>query len=385
MGKRKFRLPGEEDLNKDQDRVLALPEDGQYLIVGGPGTGKSVVALLRVLKFQNNRDDKGIPDYQFLVYNQVLKMATKVLVDQDLQGTKLLSFIYKLHWYLFKENMPQREQFKPDYDALIKKIDEIEYKEITRHLIIDEGQDMPPKYYEVLQAAGYVNFFIVADQNQQITDDHSSRQELTDILGLEPKDIIELKVNYRNSHPIAVFSGYFYTDKASPRPDLPDRPSLETPILHKGKAIDDITTMILREADRDDRKLIGVVVANDMMRTRYLNSMRDLDIALDNSRPAISTYSSKDKDKVRIDFSQGGIVVLNDKSIKGLEFDTVYIILDGFKVSNNDQASMKKRLYVMSSRAIEKLTLISTSENLTILSLLPTDKKVMKTVEASKI
>jgi DNA helicase IV len=138
--------------------------------------------------------------------------------------------------------------------------------------------------------------------------------------------------------------------------------------------------MLLREADKDDRKLIGVVVANDINRDSYVNSMRNLELSLDNSHPIISTYSSKEKKSVSIDFSQGGIVILNDKSIKGLEFDIVYIILDGFKVYNNDQTTMKKRLYVMSSRAIEKLTLISTQDNSAILSLLPTDEKIMKKV-----
>ncbi len=45
MAKRTFKLPGVEDLSKDQDRVLRLPRDGQFLIVGAPGTGKSVVAF----------------------------------------------------------------------------------------------------------------------------------------------------------------------------------------------------------------------------------------------------------------------------------------------------------------------------------------------------
>ncbi len=372
MGKRNFRLPGEEELNKDQDRVLALPEDGQYLIVGGPGTGKSVVALLRALKYQDNND------YVFLVYNHVLEKSTCMLVDTRLRGTTLPKFIYKMHWYLFKELMPQREEFKPDYDILIKKIDELGCEERTQHLIIDEGQDMPPKYYEALVCAGYINFFIVADQNQQITEDNSNRQELTDNLGLEPKDVIELKTNYRNSHPIALFANHFYTDKASPPPDLPNRASLETPFLHSDLTTKNITTIILREADKDDRKLIGVVVANDSTRERYISSMRDLELSLDNSRPVISTYSSKDKNAVSIDFSQGGIVILNDKSIKGLEFDIVYIILDDFKIYNNDQTSMKKRLYVMSSRAIEKLALLSTQSNAAILSLLPTDENIMK-------
>jgi len=258
------------------------------------------------------------------------------------------------------------------------------YKEKSLHLIIDEGQDMPPKYYEALQAAGYINFFIVADQNQQITEDRSSRQELSDNLGLEPKDVIELKINYRNSHPIALFTRHFYTDKASPMPELPDKPSLKIPTLYKEITEKNVFSMILREADNDGRKLIGVVVANNSIRERYVNNIRNLDISLDNPRPVVSTYSSKEKNSVSIDFSQGGIVVLNDTSIKGLEFDIVYIILDDFKIYNNDQISMKKRLYVMSSRAIKKLVLISTQSNSSVLSLLPTDEKVMRTVKGFK-
>ena len=380
MGKRNFQLPGEEDLNKDQDRVLALPEDGQYLIVGGPGTGKSVVALLRALKYQDNND------YVFLVYNKVLKELSRQLLN-----TRSNKYLTILHWFYYayvrltdEKRTPKKFENgygKPDYAAIINKYEELEYSSRSLHIIIDEGQDMPPPFYEALVCAGYENFFIVADQNQQITDDHSSRQELTDNLGLEPKDVIELKINYRNSHPIALFANHFYTDKGSPPPDLPDKPSLETPTLYKEIAEKDVFAMILREADKDDRKLIGVVVANNSIRDTYVNNIRSLDISLDNPRPVVSTYSSKEKNSVSIDFSQGGIVVLNDKSIKGLEFDIVYIILDGLNIYNNDQISMKKRLYVMSSRAIEKLVLISTQDNSAVLSLLPTDEKVIKTVK----
>ncbi|VAW44793.1 hypothetical protein MNBD_GAMMA03-717 [hydrothermal vent metagenome] len=377
MGKRKFQLPGEEDLNKDQDRVLALPEDGQYLIVGGPGTGKSVVALLRALKYQDN------DDYVFLVYNKVLKALSRQLLNINLN--KYLTIITWFN-YVFKKitnekNTPQKNNdgyHTPDYAAIISKYEGLECSSRSLHIIIDEGQDMPPSFYEALVCAGYQNFFIVADQNQQITDDNSNRQELTDNLGLESKDVIELRINYRNSHPIALFASCFYTDKASPAPELPDRESLETPVLYKQISNEKTFEMILREADKDTKKLIGVVVANHKVRLEYIDGIKNLNITLDNALPIISTYSSTDTEEVTIDFSQGGVVVLNDKSIKGLEFDIVYIIIDGFKIYNNDQTSMKKRLYVMSSRAIEKLALVSTQDNSSILSLLPTDEKIMK-------
>ena len=47
MARRKFELPGIQDLGKEQEAARALPREGQHLIVGGPGTGKSVLALIR--------------------------------------------------------------------------------------------------------------------------------------------------------------------------------------------------------------------------------------------------------------------------------------------------------------------------------------------------
>ena len=38
MAKRRFQLPGIQDLSKEQERVRALPFEGQHLVIGGPGT-----------------------------------------------------------------------------------------------------------------------------------------------------------------------------------------------------------------------------------------------------------------------------------------------------------------------------------------------------------
>jgi len=353
MIKRKFKLPGVEELTKDQDRVLRLPEDGQYLVVGGPGTGKSVVALLRTMKYLKNNN------YVFLTYNRLLLSTSLQLVQQNLESKTLTSFIYTEYNRYFKSNTPQISPYKPDYDKIIEDFKSLNKNSISLHLIIDEGQDMPPKFYEALMYLGIENFFIVADQNQQITEDNSSRQELTDLLNLEVEDVIELKENFRNSLPIARFANTFFTDPSSPKPALPpeSRVSLGIPILYKYEHYQKCVEVILREYDRDPRNLIGVVVANNNRRNTYVDALNKMDIELDNPKPTISTYSARDKQDSNIDFAYSGIVVLNDKSIKGLEFDIVFIIIDGFTIYNNDLDSMKKRFYVMSSRAIKKLVL----------------------------
>ena len=376
MGKRNFKLPGEEDLNKDQDKVYDLPEDGQFLIVGGPGTGKSVVALLRALKFHKNND------YVFLTYNHVLNSAINQLIDIDLlKSYTIKSWFYKMQAHFTKKFMPQAEEYKPDYNKVIKRFEALDMEPRSLHFIIDEGQDMPPEFYKTLIYAGYQNFFIVADQNQQITEDHSSRQELTDLLGLDVKDVIELNENYRNSHPIALFANFFFTDPSSPPPNLPSKSKLSfgTPILYEYEHFHDCIKIILREADKDDRNLIGVVVAKDDLRDTYAKALNSININLDNPRPTISTYSSKNKDNININFSEGGVVVLNDKSIKGLEFDIVFILVDGFKIYNNDIDSMKKRFYVMSSRAIKKLMLFKSKKNIGgVIDIFPDNENLLK-------
>jgi len=387
MAKRKFRLPGVEDLNKDQDRVLRLPEDGQFLIVGGPGTGKSVVALLRAMKFSDGKD------YIFLTYNRVLSSATNQLT-QGLNSNTLNSFFNEELRAILKPVKNELIQGKEDNKEQIQNCNSIliknfgyDYKKIdkflqdnnfeptktTRHLIVDEGQDMPPGYYERLIDFGYENFFIVADQNQQITDENSSRHDLTNLLALEVKNVIELAQNYRNSHSIALVAQHFFTDKSSPKPELPEvsKLALGVPILYEYKDFHQCIKFILREADRDLTNLIGVVVAKTTILDICKRELESMEIELDNKKPKIQSYQTGQA--VEIDFGEGGVVVLNASSVKGLEFDVVFVMLNGFEIYNNDENSMRKKLYVMSSRAIKKLIFFQSSSN-NITKILPSEK-----------
>ena len=46
--------------------------------------------------------------------------------------------------------------------------------------MIDEGQDMPREFYNALVNLGFNRFFVVADQNQQITEANSSRKDIAE-------------------------------------------------------------------------------------------------------------------------------------------------------------------------------------------------------------
>ena len=295
MAKRKFELPRIQDLSKEQEAARALPKEGQHLIVGGPGTGKSVLALIRARRHQRDRDD-----FLFLVFNHLLNRAS----DQ-LFGSGLVSRTWD-SWFrgIFRELAGQAVPVQEPNDGGFKEIDWVRVEEIVKampddetprppFLVIDEGQDMPRGFYNALVGLGFDRFFVVADQNQQITDANCNRKDIQNCLAIETNEVIELRQNYRNHYQVARLANAFYTgDPASPPPVLPAPAPGAVPVLYsyEQEKLEAVSRGILRLADRDPRQLIGVIAPNNRVRERYLEVLRSVEVQLDNPLPTIETY-----------------------------------------------------------------------------------------------
>ena len=191
MAKRRFELPGIQDLSKEQETARALPKEGQHLVIGGPGTGKSVLALLRARRHRDDRDD-----YRFLVFNHLLDRASGQLFGNGLASRTWDRWFRGVFREAAGESVPLQEPndngFREiDWAAVDAILQALPDGEASRwpFLVIDEGQDMPPEFYGALASLGFEHFFVVADQNQQITEANSSRKEIQDCLGLNPGDV----------------------------------------------------------------------------------------------------------------------------------------------------------------------------------------------------
>jgi DNA-directed RNA polymerase subunit RPC12/RpoP len=230
------------------------------------------------------------------------------------------------------------------------------------------------------------------------------------------QEICELTHNYRNSLPIARLAKEFFTDDpASPPISLPKSvPGDKIPrmVRYGGDLEVDINRVaihILRVYDRDIDKLICVITPNDAVRNKFCQSLHSIAQSqpFDHDVPNIQTYCSNQnitsvdgQDKhaaikcpicgaqmllkknrtdgglfwgcsmfssgckhtkryVDINFKNGGIAVINQQSIKGLEFDIVYIAdIDLFYAKDKD--GLMKKFYVMTSRARDELFLFRT-------------------------
>ena len=386
MAKRKFELPGIQDLSKEQEAARALPSEGQHLIVGGPGTGKSVLALIRARRHARDGED-----YRFLVFNHLLDRAGGQLFGDGLDSRTWFRWFLDEFEEIAGQSVPRlepndngwREIDWAGVEEIIRALPKREDRQ-TPQLVIDEGQDMPREFYNALVNLGFDRFLVVADQNQQITGANSSRKEIQDCLGIEATDVIELRQNFRNNYQVARLAREFYTgDPASPPPELPESAPGAVPLLYtyEQSNLSRVARGILRLADRDPRQLIGVIAPNNQVRERYLEALRSAEVQLDNPPPAIETYHGEHRAEVA--FDEGGILAINVQACKGLEFDTVVLAdIDEHFYRHGDPDVAKRRFYVMAARAREQvLIFMKRTGPKHIETILPTDQDVLRRKE----
>ena len=386
MARRKFELPGIQDLSKEQEAARALPSEGQHLIIGGPGTGKSVLALIRARRHQRERDD-----YLFLVFNHLLDRASSQLFGNDLASRTWIGWFLETFKQITDQPVPRMEANDSGYrDIDWPGVDVIVHTspagESDRRpfLVIDEGQDMPREFYDALVGLGFDHFFVVADQNQQITEANSSRKDIEDGLAIDTDKVIELRRNYRNHYRVARLAREFHTgDPASPPPEIPEAAPGAVPLLYYYEEgnLDTVARGILRLADRDPRQLIGVITPNNRVRDRYLQAFMSADVALDNPRPALTTFHRENR--AEIAFDEGGILVINAQACKGLEFDTVVLAdIDEHYIRSNDADVARRLFYVMVARARERVFLFMKRDGRrNVEHILPADREVLRREE----
>lgn len=411
MAKREFNLPGIQDLSKEQEDARALPKQGQHLIIGGPGTGKSVVALLRSRRHHQDKDD-----YVFLVYNKLLHQASCQLFGEELRSQQWQSWFMKTFRAATGDAVPMHSKDEQgwqniDWAQASTIISTLPHHEEAKlpFLIIDEGQDMPPDFYQALANLGFENFYVVADGNQQIAPGKGSLPipEIAGLLGYEcrPADdpqnsiwvktnadgtveqLIDLLTNYRNSYPIARLAQEFFTYSTSRLPELPNRPSRIRPLLIEyieGK-FQKIIERILKNADMHPNKLYGVITPDNKVREKYYQALITAKVKLDNGQPRIETYANNMGDNPNISFNEGGIMVINAQSCKGLEFDTLFLAdIDQYHCNTRNQETVKRLFYVMVARAREQVVMLKKAGiTCAVEAILPQDTEIMERKNAS--
>lgn len=369
---KEFRLPTYLELSKEQDRILRkLQSTDRAIIAGAPGTGKSVIVLLLARKLKDQADA-----CLCLLYTQVLKQMAMCLV-KGLEVNTWHSWFRNFYYRSYRQRPPETSRFTYDWNAIMEALDGHDLaRETETAVLIDEGQDMPPEFYEFMDEH-FQLIIVSADEHQQLWEHNSCLKDIKARLEVPQEHCFELHQNYRNSHQIARLAQSFYCDTVVGPPELPERNG-EIPVLVDYPDRQVIIQRIARRHRVNPHRLIAVLAPDNALREDYYTGLKQAGV------PALYTYAgSLGKNNRPIQFDSGGIVVLNARSAKGLEFDEVFIAdLDRFYYSS-DREAFRKEMYVLISRAKEQLfILINTCNNphrcRRILAEFPTDAAVLK-------
>jgi DNA helicase IV len=348
-----FRLPVYQELSKEQDIITNLPLQGRYVVVGPPGTGKTVVALYRAELWKSKDTDS-----LFLVYNQTLNQYLNVAIQEKNLGDQTCTY-NSWFWKWYKENLghtvPQFAPYVYDWNTILREIGQkgSGLKRI-KNIIVDEGQDFPTQFYTVLALIAD-NITIFADENQRITETNSTVQEIKNALAV--KKAYTLSRNYRNTRPIAEFAAQFYAGLRSGVAEFPSRNG-PLPYLVMNQDLESQITMIAQYAIANKNKQIGVFVKDQTKQYRLYRGLKEK-----NGELPVQMYQHNKSQYKTVNFRTEGIFVLCYPSIKGLEFDTVFHPDPQEWRTDGNPDLDKMKLYVLASRARSELVIISQDNN----------------------
>lgn len=339
-----MRLPTYQELSKEQDGVYGLPLDGNYLVTGAPGTGKTVMALYRASLLEKSARPVRLITYSRLLSRYVRSATDTLEMDQTSVAT-MNSWLASFWQKNYRKRLPQVRPYLPDWAAVFSGI-QAEVPKESPDLIVDEGQDLAREFYTLARLVSN-HLTVFADENQRMSDTNSSLADIRSYALISDTNIRTLTRNYRNTRAIAEFSAAFYAGLPSGIPELPTKAG-EPPTLESWGTLHDEVQAIVRYAQANSDWEIGVILPS----TKLVKSFRN---RLEGKVPTVRFYLSGENPE--IGFDDPGVTILTYQSAKGLEFDAVF--LPALNEARNDPGAPETRMafYVLTSRARERLFL----------------------------
>lgn len=344
-----MKLPAFEDLSKEQDLIYNLDLDGNYLVSGPPGTGKSVMALYRaqVLTF----DDR---EPAVLMYSNVLQQYTAQAANEIAVAGHVTTF-HKWFWAFWRTHY-RTSPPTIEGNSYVPRWGEVAQKFMTNppprasldDLIVDEGQDLALGFFRIARFVAK-NITVFADENQQLFDENTTLREIE--AAIMAKEHHVLKRNYRNSAEIAAVAAEYYVGTPTGIPDPPTRHG-DKPTLKRYDSVDDFIDFVVRYSKGRTNLSIGIACANQ-------NTQKRIARELEARKPAlpVQQYIGASKAYKVLDFEKPAITLVHYKSLKGLEFDTLFVPELQQVTADPTSAATRMMFYVAMSRARDELHL----------------------------
>lgn len=379
-----MRFPSLDDLDREQKTIYGhAPHDENILVVGPPGTGKTIMAIHRAMKLKDLDKNPTL-----IMFNRVLNRYTNSGQSQTNVKTSTMHK-WASDWWRdsgFSGPLPKTKKSDGSIDNF-----SIDWKEVFSqaairqanndlkriswgHLIIDEGQDFEKDMYwtlsnisQILKSKGIECLITVfADDNQRLNvEKNSTVSEIETAMGIRndhnrPRKFY-LRKNYRNTAQTYKFAKYFQALPPSDFEEMEPELQGEKPNINLFAGEEDIFEFLKRKIEIEGLgKQIGVITEGE--KKTVFKIYKELEKRLKQTKISVQAYISswKQFDDKKLDFvNNDTVTVLHSASAKGTEFDNVfYLGLENSDYNATEGFTEKMTIYVMSSRPRKELNIV---------------------------
>lgn len=349
---RKVRLPAWQDLVEEQRDILETPLHESLFVVGPPGSGKTSLAIYRARMVADGAEPgtQSKQSVAFVTYNRMLRHLVGLLAP-TIGVSTMHSFVGRD----YRERTGRGPPTPPDdtysyiWPRMLETLSGSDgVSSANPHIVVDEGQDLPQGFFRYASRHVANAMTVFADEEQALGDGCTSLEAIKSAAGL--RDPLILAKNHRNSPEIARLAEHFHSGRL-PAAEVERSATNVRPLLVQSPNLEATARRISRwYHNRADN--IGVIVEREQFGRSLHNKLCNL---LPQER--VDYYTNTDKNETSIALLEPGVTVLNRSSVKGQEFDTVFILqLESFVPCPTD--AMRRTLYMLCARARDNLFLV---------------------------
>jgi len=347
-----MKLPSFSDLEEDQLSVYLQPANESILVIGPPGSGKTSIAIWRARLLAGQEVNNRVA---FVARNRLLAAVAGQLAreqqGENITVVTMFTLVASDYYRRFNRMIPQWAPFIYRWDEIFEQYDQAGTAPAYDHLIIDEGQNLPPEFFQWAVRFGARVVSVFADENQSTLETTSTMRDFR-AAGFDK--VYPLLFNHRNTKEIADLTEQFHLNRILPPATVKRGGGFDRPRLTSFTTWDALANAVSTRY-RNKAGSIGVIVfrKDDVNQVARLLRARLGDVRVD------SYTSDSDQGHERaIRMRENGVTVISSESAIGLEFDTVYLQDLDRSLPLTSEID-HRRMYMLCARARDMLVLVN--------------------------